>query len=247
MRYTKRDLEKHIREEHSASPFAQYLKEIVYGGNDGIVTTFAVVAGFAGASAGVQLGSLGYLTVILFGLANLFADASSMGLGNLLATRSEQDRYKKEEAKERHEIQNNTEMEKAESIALLKEKGFTQDQAYTLVAIYSQNEDYWADFMMRYELGISSPFGENPVYTAIATFIAFLFFGCIPLIPYLIDPSSTQAFTYAVGATVGALLLLGLLRWKVTGEPMMRSIGETILIGGISASIAYMVGIFFRV
>ncbi|MDA1316595.1 MAG: VIT1/CCC1 transporter family protein [bacterium] len=247
MHYTKQDLAKHIAKEHKQSPFAEYLQEIIYGGNDGIVTTFAVVAGFAGASAGVQLGSLGYLTVMLFGLANLFADASSMGLGNFLATRSEQDRYKKELAKERHEIQNNTEMEIAESIVLLQQKGFTKQQAGELVAIYSQNENYWADFMMRYELEISDPFGQNPVFTAIATFLAFLFFGSIPLIPYFIDPSNTQAFTYAIGATIGALLLLGLLRWKVTGESIMRSIGQTILIGGISASIAYVVGIFFRV
>lgn len=247
MHYTKRDLDKHIKEEHRQSPFSEYLKEIVYGGNDGIVTTFAVVAGFAGASAGVQLGSLGYLTVILFGLANLFADGASMGLGNFLAIRSEQDRYKKEEKKERHEIRNNTEMEIAESVVLLQQKKFTKEQAEALVAIYSKNEDYWADFMMRYELEISNPFGQNPIYTAIATFLAFLFFGSIPLIPYFIDPSNPQAFIYAIGATFGALLLLGLLRWRVTGESILRSLGETILIGGFSASIAYIVGIFFRV
>ena len=103
MTYSKYDLEKHLKNEHKISPFAQYLKEIVYGGNDGIVTTFAVVAGFAGANSAGNL-QIGYLAVLLFGLANLFADATSMGLGNFLSSRSEQDRFRQEEAKERREI-----------------------------------------------------------------------------------------------------------------------------------------------
>ena len=74
MEYTNKDLQKHLQEEHKMSPFSEYLREIVYGGVDGIVTTFAVVAGFAGANAGSQVGGLGALAVLLFGLANLFAD-----------------------------------------------------------------------------------------------------------------------------------------------------------------------------
>ena len=85
---------------------AAYLKEIVYGGNDGIVTTFAVVAGFAGAHANGH-SYIPAITVLLFGLANLFADATSMGLGNFLAIRTEQDIYAHEKDKEYHEIKHN--------------------------------------------------------------------------------------------------------------------------------------------
>ena len=70
----------------------EFLKPIVYGGNDGIVTTFAIVAGFAGASA-EGAAQVGGLAVIVFGLANLFADAVSMGLGEFLSARSERDLY----------------------------------------------------------------------------------------------------------------------------------------------------------
>src|SRR3989338_7332916 len=110
MTYTAEDLEKHLKEEHKISTFSTYLKEIVYGGNDGIVTTFAVVAGFTGANT--SLGSLGYMTVLLFGLANLFADGTSMGLGNFLSTRSEHDRFHEEKNKELKEIHENPQMEK---------------------------------------------------------------------------------------------------------------------------------------
>lgn len=247
MHYTNKDLQKHLQEEHKMSPFSEYLKEIVYGGVDGIVTTFAVVAGFAGANAGMHVGGLGALTVLLFGLANLFADASSMALGSFLSIRSEQDRYTQEEAKERAEIENNPRMEIAESIEILKQQGFSEADSVQLVEIYASNKEYWVNFMMKYELEMEDPRNENPWLTGLATFISFIVFGTIPLIPYLVDPSYSHAFLLAIIATFIALLLLGLLRLKVTKQDMVRSIGEIVLIGGVSAVIAYLVGTFFRV
>ena len=229
------------------SPFSTYLKEIVYGGVDGIVTTFAVVAGFAGANAGMQVGGLGPLTVLLFGLANLFADASSMALGNFLSTRSEQDRYSQEEAKERHEIEHNPRMEMAESIEILKEQGFSESDAIQLVEIYATNKEYWVNFMMKYELEMEDLRNENPLLTGLATFISFISFGSIPLLPYIINPTYSHAFLLAIIATGIALLLLGILRLQVTKQHTMRSIGEIVLIGSVSAVIAYLVGTFFRV
>ena len=95
------DLPRHLREAHGITTFQVNLRQIVYGGNDGIVTTFAIVAGFAGAGAdGVM--QIGGIAVILFGLANLFADATAMGLGEFLSSRSERDVYR---ATRRREIE----------------------------------------------------------------------------------------------------------------------------------------------
>lgn len=246
MQYSRRDLEKHLKEEHRQSPFGTYLKEIVYGGNDGIVTTFAVVAGFAGAGASSQMG-LGYFVVLLFGLANLFSDGASMSLGNFLSIRSEQDRYRKEERKEKSEIEANPRIEKAESVEILKQKKFTHEQATKLVDIYAANKPFWVDFMMRYELEMANPFDANPIFTGLATFIAFVSFGAIPLFPYIFSFPFSHPFTLAVIATGFALFLLGLLRYKVTKESVVKSVGEIMFVGGISAAIAYFVGTFFRI
>ncbi|MBP9690737.1 VIT1/CCC1 transporter family protein [Candidatus Woesebacteria bacterium] len=244
MKYTREDLRRHIETEHKGSPFAVYLKEIVYGGNDGIVTTFAVVAGFAGAQSSNSM-QIGYLAVLLFGLANLFADAASMGLGNFLATRSDQDLYRQEKQKEREEIEKNHLMEVAETKQLLMERGFDPVDAGKLVEIYSKNTNYWADFMMKYELGMEDVQDENPVFTALATFIAFITFGFIPLVPYVFFAGAANTFEYAIAFTAFALVLLGILRWRVTGVAMFQSIGEIVLIGGVSAGIAYFVGTLF--
>ncbi len=243
--YSHRRLKKHLEEDHRISPMSTYLQEIVYGGVDGIITTFAVVAGFAGAQGSAHLGNLGYLTVLLFGLANLFADASSMGLGNLLSLRSEQDRFQKERDKELLEIKNSEEMEKAETIMILKEQGFSLPDAEKLVEIYATNTGYWADFMMRYELQIPDPMGENPYYTAIATFISFQIFGIIPLLPFIFMGANKDVFIFAIISTAIALIILGILRWFVTRQTIVRAVGEVLIMGSLSATVAYFVGALF--
>ncbi|PIT89019.1 MAG: GMP synthase [Candidatus Levybacteria bacterium CG10_big_fil_rev_8_21_14_0_10_36_7] len=243
--YNKADYDKHLLEEHHLSAFSNYLKEIVYGGSDGIVTTFAVVAGFSGAQSGIA-NQYPFVIVLLFGFANLFADATSMGLGNVLSIFADKDVYQTEKEKELNEIRNNPDMEKAETIYILKKKGFDKKDAETITNLYSKNEGYWVNFMMQHELELPNPENENPLLTGIATFIAFLFFGLIPLIPYLALGDTSSTFSVSILFTFLALVLLGFLRWKVTTQTLLRSMSDIIIIGGTSAILAYFVGTFFR-
>ncbi len=239
------DLHKHLAEEHKMTPLTVYLKEIVYGGNDGIVTTFAVVAGFAGAQANIA-GQLPVLTVLIFGFANLFADGVSMALGNFLSIRSEQDVYNTEKGRESHEIIHNTEMEKQESIEILVDKGFSRKQAEDLITIYMTNDKYWVDFMMNQELELPNPESDNPILMSLATFFSFIVFGFIPLIPYVFFRGTTLFFM-STCAAAAALILLGALRWKVGKQSFIRSVGETLFLGGTAAVVAYFVGTLFKI
>lgn len=243
--YSEIDLQHHLATEHQISPLSTFLREIVYGGNDGIVTTYAVVAGFNGAQFGDMV-TLPVMTVLLFGLANLFADATSMGLGNYLSNRSNIELYTKEEEKEKHEIIHDFDMEFAETVHLLKAKGFTQLQAEKIANTYAENVPYWTEFMMREELQMENPKGTNPFHTALATFLSFIIFGMIPLIPYVLFQGREHTFIYSTIAAFGALALLGLLRWKITRAHIVQAVSEVVLIGGTSAVIAYTVGTFFR-
>jgi VIT1/CCC1 family predicted Fe2+/Mn2+ transporter len=240
------DLQKHLAAEHKISPFSTYMREIVYGGLDGIVTTFAVVAGFAGAGQPELATTLGALPVLLFGLANLFADGVSMSLGNFLSLRSEQDVYRGEKAKERKEIQTNPSVEKEETIAILLKKGYVQKDAEDMTNLYAKNEAYWTDFMMNQELELPNAERQNPLTTSLATFTAFVLFGFIPLLPYILSPVATSSFVHSITFTLSALLLLGALRWQVVKERLIRSLGETLLLGSVAATVAYFVGTFFR-
>ncbi len=236
------------KENKVLAAFAEYFKEVIYGGIDGIVTTFAVVAGFAGAAlSNDQTTQLSFAVVLLFGLANLFADAASMGLGNFLSVRSEKDLYEVERAKELVQIRTDRQSEVEETLALLRTRGFSDSDAATLTSIYQHNEEYWLDFMMHHEHEMPDPRSENEVFTGIATFVSFMAFGSIPLLPFIISSSGDPAtvFTYSCIGTFLALVALGLLKWKVVGGKLQSSLIEVVLVGGTAAILAYYVGTFF--
>jgi vacuolar iron transporter family protein len=244
-------LEEHLHVEHKRSPLAAHLKEVIYGGVDGIITTFAVVAGFSGAALSNETTTqLSFLVVLLFGLANLFADGVSMGLGNYLAVRSEQSLYRNTWRKEEDESLRNSEAEAEETITILMQKGFGETDARTLTEIYRKNGAYWVDFMMSHELDMPDPTKENPFYTGLATFTSFISFGIIPLLPFMLmgsfDPGTL--FQFSTGGAVLALVLLGILKWKIVGgvHPV-RTIAEVVLVGGIAATVAFFVGTLFEV
>ncbi len=240
------DLDEHLAREHRKTAISEYLREIVYGGNDGIVTTFAVVAGFAGAQRDPATSAVPLISVLLFGLANLFADGISMGLGSFLSLRADQDVYKSERAKESHEIHHEPESEFEETIEILKRKHFNEKDAKTLATIYRTNPYYWTEFMMKDELDMTNPESEKPILVALFTFLAFISFGFIPLLPFVV-PFPLEHFRASVAFTALALLLLGFFRAFVTKQKPLRGVVETLLVGGISASVAYLVGTFFRI
>ena len=225
---------------------AGYLADAVFAASDGIVTTFAVVAGFTGAQGGASLIPFSVTTVLLFGLANLFADAVSMGLGNILSVRADQDVYRKYKNQEMLEIKSNPIREIEETIFILKSKGFSDENAKKLATIYSTNLTYWLNFMMSHELEMESPEKENSIITGIMTSLSFISFGFIPLIPYILLGSTSHIFLISSTATVCALIILGILRLRITQGSIVRSIGEIVVLGGASAVIAYFVGTFFR-
>jgi VIT1/CCC1 family predicted Fe2+/Mn2+ transporter len=221
-----------------------YLREIVYGGSDGIVTTFAVVAGFTGANAtgsdmlGVTIGA-----VVLFGLANLFSDAMSMGLGDYMSIRSQEDLYNTTYQKELKYLEHSTKAFGDRIQDKLVEKGFNKSDAKEIMQLFHKNPKFGIEWLMREYHGIPDPGETSPIFSALATIVSFLTFGFIPLIPFVfgvVDP--TQAFIFSISGVITALFLLGLLRWKVVGYGLTRALGETLLLGGVSASIAFIIG-----
>lgn len=240
------NLEEHLRKEHKRTAFSQYLREIVYGGNDGIVTTFAVVAGFAGAQKDPASSAVPIVSVLLFGLANLFADGISMSLGSFLSIRADQDVYGNEKKKEQHEIIHSPQSEFQETVEILKRKNFAEADAEAIATLYKKNKAYWTEFMMTDELEMTNPENEKPVFIALATLSAFVFFGFIPLIPYVLKLNTSNLFEISVLSTGTALVLLGIFRALVARQRSVRGVIETLLVGGSSALVAYLVGSFFR-
>ena len=236
------DWQAHRAEDHHLGRLQEFLKQIVYGGNDGIVTTFAIVAGFAGASA-EGAGQVGALAVLVFGLANLFADATSMGLGEFLSTRSQRDLYLSQRRTELRELAENPAQERAELVQMLNERGLSSEDAEAAAARLIKSPELVVDMMMSYEMEMPDMRTATPVADGLSTFGAFVVFGAVPLLPYFVLPATAPAtFWLSVVTTLAALVGLGLLRWRATEERLVRCVGETVLVGGTCAVVAFVVG-----
>lgn len=221
----------------------KYIKEIVYGGIDGIITTFAIVAGFAGATNSNNniLIELPIITVLVFGFANLFADGFSMGVGEFLSTRSEKKMYKKEFELTMGRILKDLENEKNISINTFKKEGFNNEDAIKLVSIYKKNVISWAEFKMKYELNMHLP-DKSPANNAVATFSAFVVFGFLILSPYVLNLDNS--FYFAIVVSMTSFVILGIIRAKVTEENIFKVIFEIVTLGIIAGFIAFSVGSF---
>ena len=217
----------------------RYIKDIIYGANDGIITTFAVVAGVAGADLSPAI-------VILLGAANLFADGFSMAASNYFGSKSERDFVRKEHDGVERDLADAPREEQNEMIALLQEQGYGKEDAPLLARLMFKNKEFFVDLMMHEELELSSHAREGIMRKAAATFIAFVGMGFIPIIPFLFLSSTAHLFAYSVGATGAALFLVGSLRSLVTKNSWIFSGLEMLVVGGIAASIAYVVGAFLK-
>lgn len=216
-----------------------YIRDLVYGANDGIITTFAVVAGATGAS-------LSPLIVIIMGFANLLADGISMGASNYLGTKSEIDYQKAQRVKEEWEINHLCNIEIQEIKDIYRERGFEGEDLEKAVKLTISNRKRWIDVMMKDELGIIETSVENPLKHGLATFLAFVVAGLIPLFSYILPNFADKAFFASVILTTLALAVIGGLRTLISLKKWWRGSIEMLLVGGIAAVVAYFLGGFIK-
>lgn len=216
----------------------RYIRDIVFAASDGIVTTFSVVAGVVGAQ-------LSPIVILIIGAANILADGFSMAAGNYLGTKSERELYRREEAIELKEIKEKPEIELAEIKDILHNKGYRGQKLETMAKLITENKQYWVDFMMHEEMGLSIPNENSGLPQAVITFVSFAIAGTIPLLPYLFQ-TGQSAFRYAVIITFVTLFVVGALRTFFSQRSWLYLGLEMLLIGGSAATLAYVVGYALR-
>lgn len=220
----------------------QYIGDMVYGGLDGIITTFAVVSGVAGASLGPGV-------VVILGLANLLADGFSMATGAYLSTKSEQEYYQREWQREAWEVQNFPEGERAELLEIYRHQNYSEEEAQQLVAIQTSETKKWVQTMMVHELGML-PDERTPIFSGLATLVAFIFAGVLPISIYLLGllfpVTPTLSFSISMALSGIALFCLGAAKVLVTRLNPFRSGLEMLVVGGLAAGVAYVVGALLK-
>lgn len=221
--------------------FQEYIGEFIYGGIDGSVTTFAVVAG----SAGAHLDSS---VVIILGFANLIADGFAMSVGSYLSTKSEIDNYNKHVKIEYWEIEHLPEKEREEIREIYQAKGFEGALLEQVVDKITEDKDRWVDVMMKEELEMAKE-TKSPFKMGFVTFISFLIMGIIPLLVYVIDYTvgfGADMFLYSSVMTFVVFALIGFAKSYVTHTNKIRGVLETLFLGGSAAVLAYFIGGFLE-
>jgi len=221
-----------------------HLKSIVYGGLDGIITTFAVVAGASG-------GGLGTDVILILGFSNIFADALSMGMGDALSTKAENDHILQEREREKWEMENYKEGEVREMVDLYTERGMERRDAELVIKVMAKYEDFFVNIMMTEELGMQVPDeDDNPWKDGFVTFSSFVFFGIFPLLSYAIfneyNLESQTLFTISICLTCLMLFLLGVTKSRFTGQKWYWSGLEILILGGSTALVSFLIGWFIE-
>jgi VIT1/CCC1 family predicted Fe2+/Mn2+ transporter len=230
--------EAHIHQENSYfGKLQEYLGEFVYGGIDGAVTTFAVVAGGFGANLDSGI-------ILILGFANLFADGFSMSVGAYLAAKSEKENYKKHQDLEYWEVENLPDVERHEIKEIYSEKGFKGELLEKIVEQICSDKDLWVAEMMKDELNMMKD-TKSPFRIGLATLVSFIIVGFIPLTVYLWDffiEVQLNVFISTSILTAIAFMLVGWLKSLVNQTPPFKSVAETLLLGLLAALVAYYIG-----
>lgn len=212
------------------------LKDAVYGAIDGAVTTFAIVAGVAGAG-------LSPLIIVILGLANVLADGFSMAAAAYSGTKAEQDNFKRIRKIEEDHIARNPDGEWREVREILAQKGLSDRILDEATDAITKDKENWIAMMMEGEYGLGG-IDPNPLRSATTTFVAFLVAGMVPLLPFILKLEG--AFTISAWMTMASFFAIGALKSHWSLSPWWRSAFETLLIGGAAAGLAYGVGSLFN-
>lgn len=233
------------KEDNHATSKAKYVKNIIFGGLDGIITTFSIIAAAYGADFSNKL-------IIIMGIANLVADAVSMGLGDFLSSYYENLYILTEEQKERYEYINNNEYEIKEMIELYVKEGIDQEDATTIVNIISKPkyEDYFIKTMVNYELDLNIPgsnFKNENIKEGLITFVSFMIFGFIPVLTYIIfysigEENKNNIFITTCFITCIAMYSLGYFQAKITKQIGWKYGFMMLINGSLAASCAFSIG-----
>ncbi len=216
-----------------------YIREIVYGGNDGIVTTFAVVAGTVGAN-------LPHSIIIVLGLANLFADGLSMATGAYLSEKSDIAQNQRLRREEAALLKADRKTQEAVVRAHLAAQGFAGENLQKATTVMMTDDRSALDMVMLAKHGHAGDEGSSPLADGLMTLCSFVFFGAIPLLPYFFTIGAEHRFSVAIAGTFVALALLGAARSIVTREKLYRGPLEIVFVGALGAIVAYLIGAAFK-
>jgi VIT1/CCC1 family predicted Fe2+/Mn2+ transporter len=212
-----------------------WLRPTVFGVVDGLVSNFALIAGVAAASTTAK-------PVVLAGVAGLIGGAFSMGTGEYISVRSQNESMQAEVEIERHELEHNTEAEIAELAQIYVDRGVDPELAQLVAEQLSQDPDQALEIHAQEELGVDIHDLPNPKVAMISSFVSFSFGALVPLLPFLF---AAKMLPLAAVLALVALFVTGALTARFTTKPWWYAGSRQMLLGLVSAAVTYGIGHLF--
>ncbi len=210
------------------------LREVVFGAQDGLLSTVALVTGVAVAVESQNL-------VLVAGLAAAIPGMLSMATGAYLGSRAEQDVQRAEIAREAKELEENPAEELAELVVLYQREGRTYEEARHLADEIAEDKELWLRTLVEKELGISPDDTTNPMKDALTMGVAFILAATIPIVPHFFLEGG-MAISVSIAAALTGLFFLGVGKGRlVQRSPLLQGL-EILIIGAISAGIGIGLG-----
>jgi vacuolar iron transporter family protein len=220
-----------VQEKHFKS--SEAVRDFVIGMSDGLTVPFALAAGLSGAVHSTSI-------VITAGLAEIAAGSIAMGLGGYLAGRTQIEHYDSEERREYEEIEKLHEVEIRETKQIFAEYGLNEEMQEKIAHEMAKNPKKWVDFMMRFELGLERPDKNRATQSALVIGVSYILGGFIPLSAYFFTSTTAQGLIYSAIITFICLIVFGLVKSKLTGQPLFKGAMRIALVGVLAASAAFI-------
>ena len=217
-------------------PRSQYLRDIILGVNDGLVSMFLLVVGVVG-------GGVSSDVVLLAGLAGAFAGAVSMAAGEYMATKSQEEAIDGELALEREHFEFYKDRELAEVREFLGNIGMGSQAIDAVVDDAARDDDVLMELMKAFEFGVVDEGRRNPVFAMLMSGLLFLGGSLPSVLPFawMSDPDEALIVA-AIGAAIG-LFAVGVVKTRLTRTNPVRSGLENVAVAGIGAVVSYIIGL----
>ncbi|XOA42844.1 MAG: VIT1/CCC1 transporter family protein [Candidatus Nealsonbacteria bacterium] len=221
---------------YKKSKFLYNIREIVFGVEDGMLSTL-------GALTGIAAGSNNHFFIILSGFVIVIVEAISMGIGSYLSTKSVKEVNERKLEEEKIEIEENPEEEKKELIKMYTRDGWPLTLAKEMALVASRNKSLLLREMAYRELFTNFGDLEKPIRSGIFMFFSYIIGGSLPLLPYLFLPVSLAMIT-SIAITLVGLFVLGSITTKFTKRQWWKSGFEMFVLASIAALAGYVIGVF---
>ncbi len=225
----------HLAEERAKASLLGEIREAIFGAQDGLVSTLAVVSTVAGASAG-------RFPVLVAGIASALAGIFSMAAGEYMSSKSQREIFEAQQAGERLEVAERPGEAEAEMAFMFQEDGLAPDEATQVAGVLARHPDVLLKTMVEKELGLTGGHAEgSPLQGALIMGAAFGLGSIVPVVPYLLLDLDVAVYA-SVAATAAVLFAIGLVKSRWTHRHWLRAGAEILLLGTVAGVAGYLFG-----